>query len=101
MAAGIGKGWVSRFTLDDIEEKATISSKRLSVVATFESVQVPAGSFKTAKIEKYDFDFGRLLMEYWYAPEVKWYVKFRSYWNGGLTEEELLRFESKHSGENR
>ena len=62
-----------------MELKQTGTVDRVMTVSGIEDVKVPAGTFKAIKIEAYDYKSGRLVFEYWFSPEVKWYVKTVSY----------------------
>ncbi len=62
-------------------------------VVGFENVEVKAGTLRTAKIEAYGYSSGRLLAEYWYSPQAKWFAKSRIYDRDfSLVEEELVSF---------
>jgi hypothetical protein len=67
-----GARWTHRATYEDANGKTEIAD-RFSVVAT-ETVEVPAGRFNAVKVvretDRRDVD------EYWYAPEVRFYVKW-------------------------
>ena len=62
------------------------------MIAKFETLQVPAGTYEAFKIEVHSSHSGNLLNEYWYSPQVKWFVKTRTYQQDGVREEELLSF---------
>ena len=62
------------------------------MVSKIESVQVPAGAYEAFKIDVYGTYSGNLVYEYWYSPQVKWFVKSRTYNQDGVREEELLTY---------
>jgi hypothetical protein len=68
----VGRRWEYRGTYEDQERKNQLSE--VYRVLGVERVEVPAGTFRALKLERQgatgDSD------EYWYAPEVRWYVKW-------------------------
>ena len=62
------------------------------VVSKVEPVQVPAGTFEAFKIEVYGAFSSKLLNEYWYSPQVKWFVRIKTYEQNGIREDELLSY---------
>jgi hypothetical protein len=86
-----GKEWRNSFTQQNIVDNSTDDYDRLLSITGIEHVQVPVGDFEAVKIEAYGVKNGRLQAEYWYSPQVKWFVKTRTYSHFGVTEEELLR----------
>jgi hypothetical protein len=70
-----GKKWNNEYTVENFETKRTTTVHLRMVVPGIEKVKVPAGTFKAIKIEAYDFKSGRLVAEYWYSPESRWFVK--------------------------
>jgi len=87
------KEWQNNFTRENIEVGATRSVRLLVRVVGFENVDVKAGILRTVKIEAYGYSSGRLVAEYWYSPEAKWFAKSRIYDRDfSLVEEELVRF---------
>ena len=50
-----------------------------------------AGTFSAFRVSSKD-PTGRLLTEYWYASEVKWFVKQRRFLSYGMDERELVEF---------
>lgn len=85
----VGKEWKSSFTL--LEGKVSQTYNNRIVVAKVETIEVPAGIYEAFKIEVYSTYSGNLLSEYWYSPQVKWFVKARIY-QDGVRDEELLSF---------
>jgi len=67
-----GRRWTHHATYEDANSKTEVTD-RFSVVAT-EVVEVPAGRFNAVKVvretDRRDVD------EYWYAPDVRFYVKW-------------------------
>jgi hypothetical protein len=87
-----GTEWRNRHTLENLEKRSTRIVDLLVVVANNETVSVPAGTFEAAKIETYDYETGRLESEYWYSPNVKWFIKLRFYEGSELAERQLVTF---------
>ena len=75
----MGKQWTVSYNVEDFESKKTRPVQRVRLVAGSELVNVPAGTFETVKLEFYLPRSGRLIGEYWYSPEVRWFVKSVSY----------------------
>lgn len=69
------KEWRNIYSLEDIETKKSYTVDRSMVVSGVEEMKVPAGTFKAIKIEAFDNQFGSLVAEYWYAPEVRWFIR--------------------------
>jgi hypothetical protein len=90
----VGKEWSNSYTMERPGEKSSESFENRVVVTKQEPVKVPAGTFDAFKIEIYNARTGALLNEYWYAPEVKWFVKSRVYNREGVREEELQSFKA-------
>ena len=88
----VGKEWKNSFTLEKLEEKSSQRYDNRIVVSKVEAVQVPAGTYEAFKIEVYGVYTGNLLSEYWYSPQVKWFVRTRAYEQNGVREEELLSY---------
>lgn len=88
----VGKEWNNSFTLERLVEKSSQRFDNRVVVSKVESVQVPAGIYEALKIEVYGAYTGNLLNEYWYSPQVKWFVRSRAYNQDGVREEELLSY---------
>ena len=82
----VGREWSYLGTYEDHNGKA--SRRDRFVVLVGERVEVPAGRFETLKViregSQDDSD------EYWYAPEVRWYVRWRGR-RGNVSFEERLR----------
>ena len=88
-----GKEWRNSYTFDDLKRQTSGVSDRLMTIPNLETIRVPAGLFDTAKVEAYDRDSGRLIAEYWYSPQVKWFVRARWYTAiEGFKEYELVSF---------
>jgi len=73
------KEWRNIYTLENMETKQTYRVDRVMAVSAVEEVKVPAGTFKAIKIEAYEYQTGSLQAEYWYAPEVRWFVRTINY----------------------
>jgi hypothetical protein len=83
-----GRSWTHRGTYEDRSGRTTFNDT-FAVVGT-EVVEVPAGRFNTFKIvrqtERRDTD------QYWYAPEVRFYVKWIGRRGDTQFEEELREY---------
>jgi hypothetical protein len=75
----VGKEWRNTYSLEDVETKKTYTIDRSMVISGVEEVRVPAGTFKAIKIEAFDNQAGSLIAEYWYAPEVRWFIRTINY----------------------
>jgi hypothetical protein len=82
----VGKRWTYQGVWEEQESKQDLSN-RFEVVAV-EAVEVPAGRFETLKVvresDSRDYD------EYWYAPAVRWHVRWKGR-RGDLEFEERLQ----------
>jgi len=89
-----GKQWTATYSIEDLESKKTRAEQRVRFVTGSELVKVPAGTFKAVKLEFYAARTGRLIGEYWYSPEARWFVKTISYEsvNAYYREEQLLSY---------
>ena len=85
----ISKEWRTSFVLENVAQKSSQKLAYLKVISAVEEVKVPAGIFEAFKIETYGAETGTLLMEQWYAPKARWFVKTRNYLQPGVREEEL------------
>ena len=83
-----GRRWTHHATYEDGKGKSEVSD-RFSVVTT-EVVEVPAGRFNAVKVvrqtDRRDLD------EYWYAPEVRFYVKWVGRRGDAQFEEQLREY---------
>ena len=87
-----GREWKTAFARENPAQKSSAKLAYVKVIASVEEIGVPARNFEAFKIESYGSDNGRLLTEQWYAPAVKWFVKIREYFQDGVREEELIKF---------
>src|SRR3990172_3439237 len=68
----MGKRWVHRGSYEERDRKQ--EQNETFAVVTTETVEVPAGRFHAFKVVR---EASRLESDqYWYAPEVRWYVKW-------------------------
>jgi hypothetical protein len=88
----VGREWKNSYILERLEEKSSQRYDHRILVSKVETVQVPAGTHEALKIEVYDAYSGSLLNEYWYSPQVKWFVRTKTYEQNGVREEELLSY---------
>ena len=91
----VGKKSQINYTVERIQEKSSQSIDARTVVANFEEIKVPAGTFETFRIESYDNYTGMLFSEHWYSTKVKWFVKHKTYLANGARDEELLSYKSE------
>lgn len=84
----VGRSWDYQGEYEDQERKATI--RESYAVRGIETVQVPAGTFRAIRVQReggaQEWD------EYWYAPEIRWYVKWRGRRGQDQFEEVLTEF---------
>jgi hypothetical protein len=83
-----GRHWIHRGTYEDGSGKS-VRSDSFSVVGT-ETVEVPAGRFNTFKIVRETAN--RDSDQYWYAPEVGFYVKWLGRRGDEQFEEDLREY---------
>jgi len=88
----VGKEWRNTYTRENLAEKSSQASDYSVLIADIEQIKVPAGSFEAFKLEIYGFQNGLMVMERWYSPQAKWFVKERIYLPNGVREEELTSF---------
>jgi len=88
----IGKEWRNSYTRENIEEKSSQTHDYRWSVSGVQEVKVPAGTFEAFKIDGYNFYTGNLLVELWYSPKMKWFVKERIYQREGVLERELISY---------
>jgi hypothetical protein len=88
----VGLRWRNSFTWERLDQRSAETFDYQRVASKFDRVTVPAGTFDAIKIDTYEFDSGLLQYEYWYSPQVKWFVKTRWYNMSGVEEEELTNF---------
>ena len=68
----LGKRWEYVGVAENQEGKSPIRDTYR--VMAMEEIQVPAGTFRAVKITR---EVGSLILDqYWYAPDVRWYVKW-------------------------
>lgn len=88
----VGKERRNTYTRESLAEKSAQTFDYTVLIADIEQIKVPAGTFEAFKIEVYGFQNGLLVMERWYSPQVKWFIKHRTYLSNGVREEELTSF---------
>jgi hypothetical protein len=93
------KEWRNIYTLENLEKNQTYKVDRLMVISGVEEVKVPAGIFKAIKIDAYDYQTGRLQVEYWYAPQVRWFARIINYGaaDTNVRERQLIRAKTNSS----
>lgn len=96
---GVKREWRVSFNQENVQQKSSQTFDNVVAVPRVEEVKTPAGTFAAFKIEVFGFQNGGLSEEYWYAPEVRWFVKTRIYLANGVREEELMNF-TRGTGKN-
>jgi len=86
-----GKEWEVKYHWENPNQRMTEDRRRLYRVEATESITVPAGTFQTFHVTMKD-PTGKLVIEYWYSPDVKWIIKDRTYFSYGVQERELLEY---------
>jgi len=82
----VGSRWVHRGVYEGVDEQKRVT-ETFAVVAA-ETVEVPAGRFPALKVVREGS--GRDSDQYWFAPEVRWYVRWIGH-RAGVQFEERLR----------
>ncbi|HEX2385274.1 MAG TPA: hypothetical protein VHL99_01855 [Candidatus Binatia bacterium] len=90
----VGLTWDNDYVAQDLEHKQNETIQTRILVADFETVRVPAGTFPAFRIETYASPGGELLSDQWYAPTVKWFVKSKFYREDGVVEQDLISFKA-------
>jgi hypothetical protein len=75
----VGKRWLGTFEREKIATKKMTRITLVMVGAKIEEASVPAGVFRTIRIQGYESKTGRLVTEIWYAPVTKSIVKSVQY----------------------
>lgn len=90
----VGLQWDNNYVQQDLEHKQNESIQTRVIVADFETVRVPAGTFQAFRLETYATPGGELLSDQWYAPAVKWFIKSKFYREDGVVEQDLISFKA-------
>jgi hypothetical protein len=88
----IGKNWEQNYRREAPVDRQTSDEAARWAVESEETVTVPAGTFHTLKITWRNRNTNALIVEMWYAPAVKQFVKERAVLSGGIRERELIFF---------
>ena len=88
----LGKQWQSTYSRQDLVSKTKRTIRFSNVVSEISDITVPAGTFLSARVQRYNSANGRLMSEYWYSPKAKWNVKLRDFSDTAFREDELIRF---------
>ena len=98
----LGSEWNDTFaatTLIGARKGQTNKYAEAVKVLDWEDVQVKAGTFRAIKLENVQesFAYGSGRDVYWYAPEVRYFVKcqYDPYYRHGVSDWELVSFELK------
>jgi len=79
----LGRQWQNVYTAERVQEGSSNDIDYRITVAKVENVTVPAGTFRSFKMEIRRSYNDELLAERWYSPKVKWWVKIISYVGSG------------------
>ena len=90
----VGKEWDATYTLENLIERTTETRPWRYRVDAVDAVTVPAGTFHAFYITGKD-PTGRLVREYWYAPDIKGLVKQRVFHPYGVENRELVEYTLK------
>ena len=88
----LGKQWRSNYYRHDLETNTKHKMDYSMTVSEISNITVLAGTFLTARVQRYSSSSGRLMSEYWYSPKVKSFVKLKGYSDIAFREDELLSF---------
>jgi hypothetical protein len=88
----VGNAWEARYTRERPIEQTTSDQVRRCVVERQEQLTVPAGTFETLKVVCSDPRRQQTVVEAWYAPAVKHWVKELARFDYGLRTRVLLRY---------
>ena len=88
----LGKRWRYTGYREDVGKSVRRQVDVDMVVTGSEKISVGRESFDVVKISGFGHDSGRLLVEYWYAPKVKSFVKSRRFSTEGVIKEDLSSF---------
>jgi len=89
----VGKSWEWHYTRERPLERTTSEELRSCIVERQEQVTVPAGTFSTLKVVCTDPRRQQVVLEVWYSPDVKQWVKERGHFGYGVRSRELLRYQ--------
>lgn len=87
-----GKTWEQDNRDERPVDRQTIDRHSVWAVGAEETVAVPAGTFRTLKIEWRNRRTSAVLYEMWYAPTVKQWIRIREVLTNGVRERELVSF---------
>lgn len=90
----VGKEWDATYTLENLIERTTETRAWRYRVDAVDAVTVPAGTFHAFHVTGKD-PTGRLVREYWYAPDIKGLVKQRVFHPYGVENRELVEYTLK------
>jgi hypothetical protein len=90
----VGKEWDATYTLENLIERTTETRPWRYRVDAVDAVTVPAGTFHAFHVTGKD-PTGRLVREYWYAPDIKGLVKQRVFHPYGVENRELVEYTLK------
>jgi hypothetical protein len=73
----LGKRWEQTYTVEIPSDRTALDIARVCQVEGAETISVPAGSFQTIKIMCDNQKTGVRMLEAWYAPAVKQWIRIR------------------------
>jgi hypothetical protein len=89
----VGARWEQTHRSERPTESQVYDSTYTAAVEAEETVTVPAGTFRTLKVVA-RYEGQTVVWEYWYAPEVRWWVRVVFRKGDGRYTHELLNFRS-------
>jgi hypothetical protein len=93
----VGKEWEQTYTWENPGQGRTEERTRRYKVEGLVTVTVPAGTFQAFHVTSKD-QTGRLVTEYWYSPEVRWWVREKALLSYGFRDRELLEYKLRATG---
>ncbi len=87
----VGKEWQSKAQIEYPLQRSTEERRRIASIEARQLVTVPAGTFWAYHIVVKD-PTGKMTSEQWYAPEVQWLIKEKTYLSYGEQIRELLEY---------
>jgi len=73
----VGKQWQESLTHERPQTRETEEVRLVMRIEATETVTVPAGTFATFKIVRRNNRTGEIDGEFWYSPEVRYFVRYR------------------------
>jgi hypothetical protein len=87
-----GKDWEQQLTVERPQDRQTTNRALTWKVEGTETVVVPAGTFPTLKVVMRNNRNDSILLEYWYSPDVRQFVRLRDHLSYGIETRVLSAF---------